>query len=144
MSLTYMPFLHDGQNTGGVPYYGVAITGWGDNRVLRFYGDGRITTPKGEVSFGNDATGGTINGGWYTKVGNILTQYFDAGYPGDGTWIDFPMHYAQPPIVLAQVIGDGTFKYVDYNCGTPAVNGFTFHTETGGRRVFVSVSGPAE
>lgn len=54
MGLSYYTFQHDGSNTGGIPYYGVCQTGWGNNRVLRFYGDGRIDTSKGSVVFDSD------------------------------------------------------------------------------------------
>lgn len=91
MSYTYMPFLHNGQNTGGVPYYGVAIQGWGANRVLRFYGDGRITTPKGDVAFTSD-----------------LNQDWSENFNQNG-WVRYPNgFYLQWGIVP---VTNGNFKY---------------------------------
>lgn len=62
MSLTYLQYLHNGTNTEGIPYYGVSIQGWTTDATLRFYGDGRITTSKGDVAFVKETTQTTTSG----------------------------------------------------------------------------------
>ena len=76
---------------------------------------------------------GPINGGYYTRVGNIITQYFTATGTGDST-INFPITFSAIPIVQLTINRqhDAVSRYPsidntgDNNIPNVTTSGFTF------------------
>ncbi|MCP1271994.1 hypothetical protein, partial [Acetobacter cerevisiae] len=110
-----------GDNYSGINMFGLDYSG--QRHDWLFPWNGNIQTPKGFVAFQSDLpTSGTINGGYYTRVGNVLQQHFTVGsvvHVENGFWVSFPIAYSQTPKAIqltANTAGDMDVAW--YNAST--------------------------
>lgn len=104
---------------------------------FRLYQDGMLRSSKGDVVFRNDVDWGPINGGTYTRLGNVLTQAFLANSNGSRQ-INYPIAYSQVPTVTITIHRDGQPNFNNNQIVNITNTGFWYAgTDTGDLSVMV-------
>lgn len=141
MGYTYSKWMHDGTANNGVPFWALRLNGYTGSPILQYFGDGSITTPKGQAVF--QSTLNSINNsltnlenstlgwqgdyediGWVKMPNGFILQWGNAG--GGATTLNFPITF---PNACYQVLSgntDAQGKYVDNAFSYPISNSTFF------------------
>lgn len=92
--------------------------------------------PAGDYAYASEIGYGTIAGGTYTKVGNVLTQAFTVDVPANGTnthRISYPMAFSSPTTATFNLNDTGQSRSVSLsNTNQPDATGFNISVSVHG------------
>lgn len=135
-------FAQDQVNGGSA---GVLVYDWSgtDQQYWWFNSDGSITqSSKGAVAFTADLpTSGPLNGGYYTKTGGVLTQYFTVTTT-DNTRITYPIPFSGTPYHINIEVNNAID--CDHSYTNESATGFWVHLWQNGQiTIKIMAVGPA-